>query len=283
MKNLLPILLCAVLAANAGAQNAAPRPRGVIVVSLKNGQEIVSDGVRRSGAGIAVGVRIPGGHTETKYPAAAVSRIEFPQSPVLESADRIASAKDAKAMLPALSAVVQQQAAFRDIPGNFWAKALTAKIKALVAAGDYAAAEKELAEAAKSVDPRELRRARLQIAAAWVAQGDVAKAQPVFDEAIAQNGDAEVVAEAWVSKGNAFLQAKDFDAALLSFLRVPIFYSEQKNVLPSALLGAGRAYLHVEETEKARALFQQIVSTYPNSPAAAAAKAELKELGGGAS
>jgi tetratricopeptide (TPR) repeat protein len=281
MKRLL-FLLCGALCV--ALQTAPAQPaRGSIVVHLKNGQQVVSDSVRRAGGDIAVAVLLAAGRSETKCPIATVARIDFPQPPGIDQALKSLSSGNAKAALGAIGPVVVQQAGFRDIPGNWWSRAVAIQLKALVAAGNYAQAEKELDVLAKSVSAEELLPARLQIAIAWIAQGDAAKAQPILDQAIAQSKDADALAQAWIGKGELALAVKDYDTALTSFLRVPIFYGDRKDALPTALLGAGRAYLGVDETAKARAQFEKILSTYPNSAAAAAAKKELAELDGSAS
>lgn len=281
MKRILLIFLAgALFAGTAGAQTPA---RGSTIVHLNNGTEISSDRVRRVGSNIAVTVVVAAGRTETQYPASAVTRIDFPPPAGIAKADACLAANDPKGALAAITPVVAQQAAFHDIPGNLWAEAAALQIKALARAGRADEAEKQLDEMAKTASEDELRPARLEIATIWAARGQLSKALPVFDEVISQSKDDSVIASAWVSKGEAALVAKDYDAALLSFLRVPIFYHDQKTLMPVALLGAGRAYLRVDETENARDSFEKIISTYPNSTSAAAAKEELKKLGGDAS
>jgi tetratricopeptide (TPR) repeat protein len=285
MKPIALLLAAAtMIAIPARAQTPASTPAaGATIVRLTNGTEISSDRVRRNGSNIAVTVVVTAGRTETQYPASAVARIDFPQPAGIARAEAALASKDAKTALAAITPVISQQAAFRDIPGNWWARAVAVQVKALAEAGRYDDAERELEALAKTASPEELRPARLEVAKGWAVQGKLSKALPIFDEVIAQSKDKGVVARAWISKGDASLAAKDYDAALLSYLRIPIFYSDDKALMPVALLGAGRAFARVEEPGKARESFEKVVSDYPNSTSAAAAKKELDKLGGNAS
>jgi TolA-binding protein len=277
--HVLFLILVAVVAANGVAQTAPPVPAGAIIVHLKNGTSITSSGVRRVGGDVAVTVQLgSAGRSENRHPLATLVGIDFPKPQAIGIAEGNLAANNAASALSAISPVVAQQEAFQDLPGNWWAKAATIKVKALVALGRYEEAAKQVDALAKHADPEDIRAARLQIAIGWAKNGDAARAQPVFDEAIAQSGNHPILATAWIGKGDVFLAGKDYDSALLAYLRVPIFYPDEKDALPPALLGSARAYLHLGEAGKAREIFQQIVSTYPKSPSAAAAQAALKEL-----
>ncbi len=77
-------------------------------------------------------------------------------------------------------------------------------------------------------------------------------------------------AQYWL--GEAFYAAKDYKNALVEF-RATIETYPRGNKVPDALLKVGYCYAALGQTEKARAVLEQVVNLYPRSePAALAAK-----------
>lgn len=281
MKSLLPLLLAAVMAVSALAQTHAASN---FTVHLKDGRNLVATAVSRSGSNIRVTVSLgPAGMSQMGFPIANVTSIDFPESPVLKSAAGLLAQGKAAAALAILNPVVAEQAGFQEVPGNYWAKAANLKLQALVALGKLAEAEAMAAAVGQKEGPEQTLQARLQIARGWAKAGNTTKAAVVFDEVIAKSTRPATLAQAWVSKGEGQLEAKDFDGALLSFLRVPIFYSDQATIMPAALLGSARAYAGVGDSSRERETLQQLTTEYAQSPEAATAKDMLKHLGGGTS
>jgi tetratricopeptide (TPR) repeat protein len=275
---LLPALIAAALATTGHAQAQADSSA---VIHLKNGTSVTSNELQRKGNELAVTVQLGGvGRSETKYPIDTITRIDFPRIPAIRAAEDSLNKNNAKAALSTIDPVVREQEVFLGIPGNKWSAAAVIKVKALVALGLYDDAGKLIDSLTKHASPDETQAARLQMAIVWAKQGGTQKAREIYDDVITNSTDPGTVAQAWVGKGDALLAAKDYDSALLSFLRVPVFYPDDKASLPPALLGSARAYLRIDETEKARTTLDQIISTYPASPSAEAARAELKKLDG---
>ena len=67
------------------------------------------------------------------------------------------------------------------------------------------------------------------------------KAAQICDAAIKESTRPDVLADAWVTKGNVLLAQKQWDAALLAFLRVPVFYREEKLYHAASACSAARA------------------------------------------
>jgi TolA-binding protein len=285
MKSLLPLLLAATLLASARAQTPVPAsaaPAGSNIVHLKDGRNLVSTELKRSGANIMVTVSLgPAGKSQMSIPLANVASIEFAEPAGIKTASELLAQGKAAPALGIIAAVVAQQAALRDIPGNYWARAATVQLAALVALGRLAEAEVLAAAIGSKEGPEQTLDARLQIALGWAKSGDYSKAGAVFDDVIAKSTRPATLARAWVSKGQGQLAAKSYEEALLSFLRVPIFYSDQKAAMPAALLGSAQAYVGLGDVGHEREALEQLISQYPNSPEATAAKPMLERLGAG--
>ena len=76
------------------------------------------------------------------------------------------------------------------------------------------------------------------------------KALQLCDTVIKESTKAEVLAEAWVHKGDALLAQRQWDDAVLAYLHVPVFYEEEKRWMPPALLGSARAFRGLEDLER---------------------------------
>jgi TolA-binding protein len=87
-----------------------------------------------------------------------------------------------------------------------------------------------------------------------------------------------VLADAWVTKGNILLAKKEWDGALLAFLRVPVLYRQEKLFMPPALLGSARAYRRLDDIDRAKKSLQDLISAFPKSAEAAVAQSELQKL-----
>ena len=78
--------------------------------------------------------------------------------------------------------------------------------------------------------------------------------------------------------GQRLLEKKDWEDALLSYLRVAVFSPEEKVLLRRATIGAGRAWLAMDDFESAREAFKSVIETAGQSPEADTAKAELENV-----
>lgn len=77
--------------------------------------------------------------------------------------------------------------------------------------------------------------------------------------------------------GEAFYDQKRYESALVEFRKVVDNHPEG-NKVPDALLKLGYCYNQLGESEKARAVWEQIIRVYPKSNPATLAKTKLAEL-----
>jgi TolA-binding protein len=129
-----------------------------------------------------------------------------------------------------------------------------------------------------STDPEAARAANLRIAGSLLKKQEYEKAAQICDAAIKESAQPEVLADAWVTKGNVLLAQKDWDDALLAFLRVPVFYRDEKLFMPPALLGSARAYRRLDDIEHAKRSLKDLIAAFPKSSEAAIAQTELQKL-----
>ncbi len=266
------VLFLSLLTVSAPAQNLV----------MKDGKVIATKALRRQGDTIIATVELPGGEKKTGdlgYPLAKIERLDFPEPPQLKaSQDLIAQGKGAEA-LAQLEPVVKYYEGFRDAPGSWWAPAALRKVQALASLGREPEAT-PLAEqiARMATDPETARAANVQIAAGLVRKGGHARALALIEPALKESRDDATRAPAYVIQGECLLATKEWEEAVLAFLRVPVFYPGEKVLLPQVLLGRGRAHFGMDDLPAAKAALEELIKTYPGSAEAKQAAAELEKI-----
>ena len=269
---------CAI-AATAEAQN----------ILLKDGKTIVTKGIRRQGEMImaTVEISIPAsGDSPAKtqtgemgYALKLIAKLDFPEPAQLRTVpDLLVAGKTAEA-LAQIEPVVRYYDSFRDAPGSWWAEAALIKVEALQAAGNFKDAESLIDSLARSAgDPETARAARVFVAAGMTRRGEHAKAVEIFDQVMKDATKPATLATASVNKGQSHLALKQYEPALLAFLQIPVFFPNQKMLVPQAMLGSAKAYFGLDDLTRAKATLDELLKDFASSPQAAEAKVELEKV-----
>ena len=248
-------------------------------ILLTTGQKIETQGIRRDGEMVMAKVQVGTGSGEVGYHLPQIVKVEFPEPGALKKAGDLLTQGQADKALAEINPVVNYYAPFKDVPGNWWAQSALIKVSALAAQQKEKEAEALATEIEKSAKDQDMARAaQLRLVAALVRANQLDKAMAICDAALKSSTDPTTLANAWIAKGDVFLAQKDFDEALMAYLHVPIFYQDEKLFQPAALLGSGRAYRRLNDKDRAKKTFNELIASFPQSAEAAAAQNELKRL-----
>jgi len=288
MKHITGYFFCGILlfaAVPGRAQTASPAqpastpaPNGIKII-FKDGTIVSTTSLRLAGDNVMATVQVGNGTGEIGYQVENIVKIDFPEPPQIATATGLLEqGKDAEA-LGQLEPVEAYYLPFKDLPGNYWLPAARLKLKALVDLQRDREAEALVADIVKaSSDPEATRIAHLLIAENWARKGDHAKALAVYNEVINTSTNEETLARAWLNKGEVLLVLKEYNYALLACLHLPVFYPDQKLLMPQALLGCVRAYIGVDDAADAGKAAQNLTEQFPNSPEATTAKKEMQKI-----
>lgn len=278
MKN--PILVLAATAVLFSAPISPAQQKATnITISLKDGRSVTVPTVRRDGTNVKVPMQIGTTAGEMGYPVASIARIDFPEPPEIDKAQDLLAKGKAEDVVNILKPVLEAQQPFSDLPGNWWQQAAQLKLTALVVSGRDAEADELINQLSQSsTDPDTLSLARVLRAASAARKGDYELSLPVFERAIKDSKNRETVVNAWLNKGHCHLGLKQWEQAILAYLRLPVFFSDQRLLIPQAQLGAARAMAGLGDTASAGAKYEEIISSYPRSAEAGLAKTELEKL-----
>jgi TolA-binding protein len=77
-----------------------------------------------------------------------------------------------------------------------------------------------------------------------------------------------------------YARQKQWEKALMAYLRVPVFYGTQVQRVPDAELKAGQMLVQMKRYEDAQAVFKRLIETYPGSAVADLATKEQGKING---
>jgi tetratricopeptide (TPR) repeat protein len=267
---LLLLVLAIVTGQSVNAQN----------IILTTGQKIEALSVRREGDMILGKVQVGTGNGEVGYHLPQIAKIEFPEPRGLKEASTLLSQGQPDKALAEINQVIAFYEPFKDVPGGWWAQAALVKISVLGALQHDAEAEVLASQIQKAVtDPETARAAQLRLATGLIRKQDFDKAAKICDAAIKEITRPEILAEAWIKKGELLSAQKRWDEALLAYLHVPVFYEDEKSFMPAALLGSARAYRRLDQGERAKKSLQELIATFPKSAEATLAQTEMQKMG----
>lgn len=249
-------------------------------VVLTTGQKIDALGVRREGDMVLAKVQVGTGSGEVGYHLAQIAKIEFPEPRgVKEAADLLSRGQPDKA-LSEINQVVSYYEPFKEVNGSWWSQAALIKVAALGALQRDTEAELLAAQIEKSVaDPETALAARLRLAAALIRKQEFEKAEKICDSAIKESSRPEILAEAWIRKGDLFFAQRKWDDALIAYLHVPVFYRDERSLMPAALFGSARSYARLDQNDRARKSLTELIQMFPKSAEATAAQTEIQKMG----
>jgi tetratricopeptide (TPR) repeat protein len=255
------------------------RPAFAQSITLKTGQRVETQGVRRERDMVMGKVQVGTGSGEVGYNVAQIARIDFPEPRGVKSATDLLGQQQPQKALAEIDPVIAYYAPFKDVAGAWWSQAALVKVSILAALHKDADAEALADEIQKVVsDPNTARAVRVRLSTGLIRKKEFEKAIAICDAAIKESDDPQVLADAWIHKGDALSGLKEWDSALLAYLHIPVFYNDQSSFLPPSLLGSGRAYWRLDDPTRAKKALNDLITAYPKSPEAVVAQTELKKM-----
>ncbi|HUB67210.1 MAG TPA: tetratricopeptide repeat protein [Candidatus Methylacidiphilales bacterium] len=245
-------------------------------ILLKSGQTIPAEGFTRNADMLMATVKSSTeGTGQIGFHVADVASVNLPPPDALATAnDLIAKGEYAQA-LAEIQPAVDFQKTIRDIPGNWWAQTAVVESSALLSLNREAEAMALVTEIeGYSKDPEVLSATKL-LRTLTEKFADPQQAIAAYDALISQSSDPQTLSRAWIAEGDAHFTEHEFDEALMAYLTVTVFYPEHNPLLPKALWGAGQSYAKLKDDANAAKTYQNLISSYPGSPEASLAKAEL--------
>ncbi len=234
-----------------------------------DGRKVSMPEAKIRGANIVVPLKIEGtesGGADLTLPISKLSRIDWPAPPAVAETEALLKAGKPAEALKKIDSVLLEQDLFRTIPGSWWAQGAVVKAIALARLGKDVDADVLLTRMRQSKAPSDdISRVTVAIIDQLLAAGKTDAATDRLEKFQENATDDSGLAAIAVTKGQILERSGHFEDALLSYLRVPVFYPSEDTSLPAALLGAGRSYKKLGDDARAAEVFNTLTTRFPNS------------------
>ena len=218
-----------------------------------------------------------------------VTRIEWgtKRPKAMEDAEIAVQRGDASVALAKIEPVLQFFARMRkNTPGSLWLPAASIKLDALVVLKNDAVLTGFISELEAANDgtipslPNRIKMAKLD---QTLRRGNIEQSLAEADKHIRDTVDTSFLAHLHLVKGNALLELRRYEEAMNAFLRIPVFYGTYVKYIPSAQLGAAKAFRgmdspanrHLDLLGVSNQYLIDVITQYPLSKEAEVAKTML--------
>lgn len=211
-----------------------------------------------------------------------IDSLEWPYPAELtESADLLSKGKSEEAI-----AVLKKGRdffeLFQEIEGNWYLDIYFAYIEALNQGGKFDDVVKSL-PAVRALKLSEAQKMRLRILQLDIERQTTSDYASIIAEAqgiLKETDDSAIGASLWAMIADVHSRKKEWEKALLAYLRIPVFFGTQMSRVPEAELNAAKMLIKMKRYEDANAFLARIVDSYPGSQVADAATKEKSAIGG---
>lgn len=212
-----------------------------------------------------------------------VERIIWPTSERLTEAQVFVSRGEPSKALDAVEPIIKFFDQVKKVPGSLWLKASMVKLDALDRLENDAAISSFLDNLEKNDDgsnPELALKIKLARLMQRARRGEHDTVITDAADLITKVDDVDVLARLHLVKGSSLLATKKYEAAMNTFLRVPVFYGSQAEHLPKAILGAARSFRGMDTPatkeqrleEISNRYLRDLITTFPVSKEAEQAK-----------
>ncbi|HEY1051243.1 MAG TPA: tetratricopeptide repeat protein [Prosthecobacter sp.] len=171
---------------------------------------------------------------------------------------------------------------FEGIEGNWYLDTYFAYVEALNQGGKFDEVVKALPalRALKLTDAQKMRLRIIQLDIERQTSSDylsiITEAQSIMKE----TDDSAIGASLWAIIADVHTRKKEWEKALLAYLRIPVFFGTQMQRVPEAELNAAKTLIKMKRYEDANSFLARIVESYPGSPVAESAAKEKAAIAG---
>lgn len=267
--------ICGLLLASAGFAGAQ-------AIVLKDGSKVFSNEFSLEGDKIIRTLKIGEAVAKSQIQMGNIDSLEWPYPAELtDSQDLLAKGKTEEA-IAVLKKGKDFFELFKDIEGNWYVDITFAYIEALNAGGKFDDVIKLMpsVRTLKLTDAQKLRLRIIQLDIDRQTTTDyltiVAEAESIMKE----TDDSAIGAALWNIIADVHVKKKEWEKALLAFLRIPVFFGSQVQRVPEAELQAAVMLVKMGRFEDATAFFNRLSTSYPGSLIAERANKEKASIAG---
>lgn len=218
----------------------------------------------------------------TELPKQNVGSLDWPDVTEITEARNLMSQGKSEEALAILSKAKTSFELFETLPGSPYTEIFFTYVELLSQAGKFEDTIKLIPQVKilKLTDAQKMQLRIIQLDIDRQTSSEftsiIAEAQSILSE----TDDSSVGASIWAMIADIYARQKDWEKALMAYLRIPVFYGTQLQRVPDAELKAGQMLVKMKRFEDAQAVFKRLVETYPGSAVADLAGKEQAKING---
>lgn len=249
---------------------------------LKDGSKIFSNEFALEGGKIIRTLKIGDNVAKSEVSMKNIESLEWPYPVELtDSSDLLAKGKVEEAIAILLKGKDFFEV-FKEVEGNWYADIFFAYVEALNQGGKFDDVLKimPMLRALKLTDAQKMRLRIITLDIDRKTSSDyitiIAEAESILKE----TDDSAIGASIWNIVADVHIKKKEFEKALLAYLRIPVFYGTQVQKVPEAEFNAATTLVKMRRFEDATAFFGRVIEAYPGSQVAERATKEKASIAG---
>lgn len=263
---------------------AAPEAAAQSII-LKDGTRVFAEDFKVEGGKIIRTVRLQGNNSATTVLAPAnIAELDWPfAAEITESRALLAQGKTEEA-IAVLKAGKDFYEPFKEIKGGeeHYKEVFFAYVEALAQGGkfdDTITLMPQLQRLTLSKE-QELALKVLKLNIERQTSSDYASILAQANLLLRDTDDSAVCAAVWNIIADVHDRKKEYEKALMAYLRIPVFFGTQVQRVPEAELSAARMLVKMRRFEDAQAYFNRLIESYPGSAVAETAAREKAVING---
>ena len=218
----------------------------------------------------------------TQLPIQNVGSLDWPEVAEIGEARGLMSQGKAEEALAALAKAKTFFGAFETLPGSPYTEVFFTYVELLSQAGKFEETVKLIPQL-KILRLSESQKMQLRIIQLDIDRQTSSEFTSILAEAdsiLSETDDSSVGAAIWAMIADIYARQKEWEKALMAYLRIPVFYGTQIQRVPDAELKAGQMLARMKRYEDAQAVFKRLNESYPGSAVADLASKELAKING---
>ena len=252
---------------------------------LKDGSRVPAEDFKVEAGKIIRTVKLQGDKTATAVVAPAnIAELEWPYSAELSESRSLLSQGKTEEAISVLKAGTEFFEAFKDVKGgaNLHRDVFFAYVEALGQGGKFEDTVTLLPALQKLglTKDQEVRLRVLKLNIERQTSSDYVSIIAQANNILSDTDDSAVSAAVWDIIGDVHDKKKEYEKALMAYLRIPVFFGTQMQRVPAAEMKAARMLIKMRRFEDATAFLNRLVETYPGSAVAEAAAKEKASIAG---
>lgn len=252
-------------------------------IILKDGTRVEKTDLKVAAGKISRLIKLPGGNTaEGTVQISQIASLDWGDPEEMSNASALLAQGKSEEALVELKKGLDFFEVLKEVPGNYYLDIYLAYVDALNQAGKFEEVVKLMPDLQKQ-KLTDAQKTKLQIMKLDIDRQTSSNYDSVVMQAediLKGTDDSAVAASIWGIIGDVYMKKKDYEQALLSYLRITVFYGSQVQKVPDAELRAARALVKMKRYADAQKFFSRLIETYPGSAIAQTAEKEKAAIGG---